>query len=50
MTVRHKTREVRCGRLAIGGQNPIWVQSLTTTATKEIEPTKAEIRRMLDAG
>jgi (E)-4-hydroxy-3-methylbut-2-enyl-diphosphate synthase len=41
---------VRCGQLAIGGSNPIWVQSLTTTKTSDLEPTRAEIRRMLDAG
>jgi len=50
MVPRHKTREVRCGKLAIGGENPIWVQSLTTTKTSDLDPTKAEIRRMLDAG
>jgi (E)-4-hydroxy-3-methylbut-2-enyl-diphosphate synthase len=47
---RHKTREVRCGKLVIGGNHPIWVQSLTTTKTSDTEATKAEIRRMLDAG
>jgi len=47
---RHKTREVPLGKLVIGGSNPIPVQSLTTTKTADIEPTKAEIRRMLDAG
>jgi (E)-4-hydroxy-3-methylbut-2-enyl-diphosphate synthase len=50
MIVRHNTREVPCGKLVIGGNNPIWVQSLTTTATKNTEATKTEIRRMLDAG
>ena len=50
MSVRHKTREVPCGKLVIGGNNPIWVQSLTTTATKDTEATKTEIRRRLDAG
>jgi (E)-4-hydroxy-3-methylbut-2-enyl-diphosphate synthase len=50
MIVRHKTREVRCGKLVIGGENPIWVQSLTTTKTADLEATKAEIRRMLEAG
>src|SRR5262245_22253407 len=50
MIQRHPTREVRCGKLVIGGNNPIWVQSLTTTKTSDLEPTKAEIRRMLDAG
>ena len=47
---RHKTREVRCGSLVIGGDNPIWVQSLTTTKTSDLAATQKEIRRMLDAG
>ena len=50
MIQRHATREVRCGKLVIGGRHPIWVQSLTTTKTSDTEPTKAEIRRMLDVG
>jgi (E)-4-hydroxy-3-methylbut-2-enyl-diphosphate synthase len=50
MIERHRTREVRCGRLAIGGRNPIWVQSLTTTKTSDLDATRDEIRRMLDAG
>jgi (E)-4-hydroxy-3-methylbut-2-enyl-diphosphate synthase len=50
MIQRHKTREVPCGKLVIGGQNPIWVQSLTTTETKNVEASKHEIRHMLDAG
>ncbi len=47
---RHKTREVRVGKLLIGGSNPIRVQSLTTTKTSNIEATKNEIKSMLDAG
>jgi (E)-4-hydroxy-3-methylbut-2-enyl-diphosphate synthase len=50
MVERHRTREVRCGSLVIGGSNPIWVQSLTTTKTADVEATRAEARRMLDAG
>ncbi|MBI2933283.1 MAG: flavodoxin-dependent (E)-4-hydroxy-3-methylbut-2-enyl-diphosphate synthase [Planctomycetes bacterium] len=46
---RHRTREVPCGKLVVGGENPIWVQSLTTTKTSDVEATKAEVRRMLDA-
>ena len=49
MLPRHKTREVRCGSLVIGGNHPLWVQSLTTTKTSEVETTKAEIRLMLEA-
>ncbi len=47
---RHKTREVRCGRLVLGGEQPIRVQSLTTTKTSDVEATRREIRSMLDAG
>ena len=36
---RHKTREVRVGNLIVGGDNPIWVQSMTTPDTYDIEAT-----------
>jgi (E)-4-hydroxy-3-methylbut-2-enyl-diphosphate synthase len=47
---RHKTREVRVGDKIVGGDNPIWVQSMTTTDTHDIEATVAEILRMEEAG
>ncbi len=47
---RHRTREVRVGSLVVGGDNPIWVQSMTTTDTYDIEATVAEILRMEAAG
>jgi (E)-4-hydroxy-3-methylbut-2-enyl-diphosphate synthase len=47
---RHKTREVRVGDKVVGGDNPIWVQSMTTTDTFDVEGTLAEIRRMEAAG
>src|SRR5436309_6171875 len=47
---RHKTREVKVGDKVIGGDNPIWVQSMTTTYTHEVEQTVAEILRMEEAG
>lgn len=47
---RHKTREVRVGDKVVGGDHPIWVQSMTTTATHDVEATVAEIRRMEEAG
>src|SRR5438445_2058064 len=47
---RHKTREVRVGPLVVGGDNPIWVQSMTTTHTNDLEATVAEILRMEKAG
>jgi len=47
---RHRTREVRVGDKVVGGNNPIWVQSMTTTDTFDVEATVAEIRRMEEAG
>lgn len=47
---RHKTREVKVGDKIIGGDNPIWVQSMTTTDTANIEATVAEIHRLEEAG
>jgi (E)-4-hydroxy-3-methylbut-2-enyl-diphosphate synthase len=47
---RHATREVRVGDKVVGGDNPIWVQSMTTTDTYDLEATVAEIHRMEAAG
>jgi (E)-4-hydroxy-3-methylbut-2-enyl-diphosphate synthase len=47
---RHKTREVKVGDKLVGGDNPIWVQSMTTTYTHDVEATVAEILRMEEAG
>jgi (E)-4-hydroxy-3-methylbut-2-enyl-diphosphate synthase len=47
---RHKTREVGVGDKVVGGDNPIWVQSMTTTDTYDLEATVAEILRMEQAG
>jgi len=47
---RHKTREVRVGDKIVGGDNPIWVQSMTTPDTYDIEATVAEILRLEEAG
>lgn len=47
---RHATREVRVGDVVVGGNNPIWVQSMTTTDTHDVEATIAEIKHMEQAG
>jgi (E)-4-hydroxy-3-methylbut-2-enyl-diphosphate synthase len=47
---RHKTREVRVGDKAVGGDNPIWVQSMTTPDTNQVEETLAQIHRLEEAG
>ncbi len=47
---RHKTREVAVGDKGVGGDNPIWVQSMTTTNTFEAGPTFEQIRALEEAG
>ena len=47
---RHKTREVRVGQLAFGGDNPIWVQSMTTTDTFDVAATVKQIHALEEAG
>ena len=47
---RHKTREVQVGDKVVGGDNPIWVQSMTTPDTHDLEATVAEIHRLEEAG
>jgi (E)-4-hydroxy-3-methylbut-2-enyl-diphosphate synthase len=47
---RHRTREVRVGDRVVGGHNPIWVQSMTTTDTFDVEATVAQIKRLEEAG
>src|SRR6195256_688451 len=47
---RHKTREVRVGDKIVGGDHPIWVQSMTTPDTHDLEATVAQILRLEEAG
>lgn len=47
---RFKTREVSIGDLKLGGDNPIRVQSMTTTDTMDTDATVAQSIRMIDAG
>lgn len=47
---RFKTREVLVGNIGIGGDNPIRIQSMTTTDTMNTEATVAQAIRMIDAG
>ncbi|MGB1219192.1 MAG: flavodoxin-dependent (E)-4-hydroxy-3-methylbut-2-enyl-diphosphate synthase, partial [Flavobacteriales bacterium] len=39
---RYKSREVHIGNVAIGGANPIRIQSMTTTDTMDTEATVKE--------
>ena len=47
---RRKTRVVMVGKVAVGGDNPIRVQSMTTTDTLDVAATIAQTLRMVEAG
>ena len=50
MSARMHTREVRIGDRAIGGNNPILIQSMCNTKTDDVNATIAQIRRLEDEG
>ena len=47
---RLKTREVKIGDVGVGGNNPIRIQSMTTTDTMDTKSTIDQSMRMVDAG
>lgn len=47
---RYKSREVMVGNIGVGGDNPIRVQSMTTTDTMDTEATVAECIELINAG
>ncbi len=47
---RRVTRVVMVGDVAVGGDNPIRVQSMTTTLTSDVEATAAQAERLVKAG
>lgn len=47
---RRKTRPVKVGRLTVGGDAPIVVQTMTKTDTRDIEKTVAQVQELEAAG
>ncbi len=47
---RKKTKVIKVGNLKIGGDNPISVQSMTNTLTKDIDETIKQIKEITEAG
>ncbi len=48
--IRRKTPEVSIGKIAIGGQNPIAIQSMTNTDTRDAKATVDQIKALASAG
>ncbi len=47
---RRRTREVLVGSVGVGGENPIRLQSMTTTDTLDVEATFRQSVKMIEAG
>ena len=49
-TRRRKSRAINVGGIYVGGDNPIRVQSMTTTKTQDIDATVAQTLALAEAG
>ena len=47
---RRASRMIHLGSLAIGGDSPISVQSMTTTHTEDVDATVAQVAELVEAG
>ena len=47
---RRKTKEIKVGKVKIGGDNPISVQSMTNTLTTDIKDTIKQINEIQNEG
>jgi (E)-4-hydroxy-3-methylbut-2-enyl-diphosphate synthase len=50
MIKRRKTKVIKIGKIKIGGNNPVAVQSMCNTDTRDIRKTVAQIRQLQMAG
>ena len=48
--IRNKVKTVKIGNVLIGGNNPISIQSMTNTDTRDIKSTVEQIKSLEDAG
>jgi (E)-4-hydroxy-3-methylbut-2-enyl-diphosphate synthase len=50
VNARRKTRKIHVGAVAIGGDAPVAVQSMTNTDTRDVASTVAQVEQLFDAG
>lgn len=48
--IREQTKVIKIGDQAIGGKNPVLIQSMTNTKTEDVKATVAQIKRLEAAG
>ncbi len=47
---RRETTPVRCGEVVIGGGNPVSIQTMTMTDTRDVRSTVSQIREAVESG
>ena len=47
---RRKTKEINVGKVKVGGENPITVQSMTNTLTSDVKSTIKQIQEIQSEG
>ena len=47
---RKKTKQIKVGKISVGGNSPISVQSMTNTLTTDVEGTIKQINELSEAG
>ncbi|MGA7264697.1 MAG: flavodoxin-dependent (E)-4-hydroxy-3-methylbut-2-enyl-diphosphate synthase, partial [Stellaceae bacterium] len=47
---RRQCRKIYVGKVPVGGDAPITVQSMTNTVTSDVEATVAQVRALEEAG
>ena len=47
---RRKTKVIKVGNVKVGGENPITVQSMTNTLTKNVKETLNQINEISEVG
>ena len=50
MIKRRKTKPVKVGKVIVGGNNPISVQSMCSTDTRDVKSTVRQIRELEEVG
>ncbi|MFZ0626504.1 MAG: flavodoxin-dependent (E)-4-hydroxy-3-methylbut-2-enyl-diphosphate synthase, partial [Acidimicrobiia bacterium] len=50
MIQRRSTRQIHVGKVAVGGDAPISVQSMTTTKTADVDGTLSQVYALAGAG
>eukprot|EP00210_Caulerpa_lentillifera_P008348 g7962.t1 len=49
-TIRRKTRTCQIGKVPVGSDHPIALQTMTTTDTRDVEATVLQVKKCVDAG